>query len=93
MAKSREFADGRLRVVLTPPTRDLFDEIEEAGVVGDDVFIRVRSGGGQRAYNEAHGLEVAQPFLMSDKIWVSGHDVTPSPARGRRGRPARCAGL
>ena len=73
---------------------DVLDAVEEAGMVGDDVLVRVRPGGGQRGRrdDQAHGLEVAEPFLVRDQFRVSGHDVTPSPARDRPGRSARCAG-
>ena len=76
--EAREFEDGRLRVVLTLHS-GLFDEIEEAGMVGDDVLVRVCSGGSQRGRrdDQADRLEVAEPFLMRDQFRVSGHDVTP----------------
>ena len=72
--EAREVADGRLRVVLTLHG-DLFDELVEAGMVRDDVFIRVRSSGSQRRRrdNQADRLEVAEPFLMRDEFRVSGH--------------------
>ena len=72
--EAREFEDGRLRVVLTLDG-DLLDEIEEAGMAGDDVLVRVHSGGSQRGRrdDQADRLEVAEPFLMRDEFRVSGH--------------------
>ena len=78
MANAREFEDGRLRIVLTLHC-GLFDEIEEAGVVGDDVLggKRLRGSQRRRRHDQADRLEVAEPFLMRDQFRVSGHDVTP----------------
>ena len=51
----------------------VLDAFEEAGVVGDDVLVRERSGGGQRGRrdDQADRLEVAEPFLMSEQFRVS----------------------
>ena len=78
--EAREVADGRLRVVLALHG-DLFDEIEEAGMVGDDVLGRERLRGSQRRRrdDEADRLEVAEPFLMRETVpglWPCCHPVT-----------------
>ena len=74
---------------------DLLDAFEEPRMVRDDVLVGEGSGRDERGRrdDQAHGLEVAEPFLMREVFRVSGHDVTPSRARGRRARSARCAGL
>ena len=67
---------------------------EEALVVGGDVAVDVRLGGEQRRSgdDEADRLDVAEPFLVGESFGIAWPScLTPSPARDRPGRPARCA--
>ena len=73
-----EIADGGDRVVLSRK-RDGIDDVQEAGVVGDDVLVRERLGRaeGRRRHDQPHRLEVAEPFLMHANLRVDRHRCYP----------------
>ena len=95
-----EVANGGLRLFrVASRHQDRAGQGKKLGVVGDDVSVRKRLRGGQGGGrdDQAHGPEVAEPFLVREEFGVvvvadhDGLDLTPSSARDKPGRLARPA--